>query len=139
MTLSGMESNTEVVFHIEWRVLSLPNRPIADSFLCWAKRAPAEITVAFHAAGTIRPWTFARGLLLEGLCEGVAGQGDVRITSGLGNLVLSLSSPYGTARLQTGTALVKHFLDCTYSIVSREEETIDIDAVLVQIFEKEGM
>ncbi|MFI9151677.1 SsgA family sporulation/cell division regulator [Streptomyces sp. NPDC053367] len=73
-------------------------------------------------------WTFARGLLADGL-HGPAGTGDVHIwPCGRARTVLEFHSPHGLALLQFDTAALRRFLLRTYAVVGAGHEDLG-DAV----------
>ncbi|KOU69115.1 SsgD protein [Streptomyces sp. MMG1533] len=75
-------------------------------------------------------WTFARGLLEEGLA-GPAGSGDVHLwPCGSDRTVVELHSPYGMALLQFDTAALRRFLLRTYAVVGAGSE--DVGAAVEQ-------
>ncbi|WP_330458998.1 SsgA family sporulation/cell division regulator [Streptomyces sp. NBC_00820] len=85
---------------------------------------PAHVT----ADGEVTSWTFARGLLAEGLVA-PAGPGAVRVrpygTDGTDGTLVELRTAHGTAALRFDTAVLHRFLLRTYSVVAPEEETVD--------------
>ncbi|KOG43717.1 SsgA family sporulation/cell division regulator [Streptomyces resistomycificus] len=81
-------------------------------------------------------WTFARGLLEEGL-TGPAGSGDVHLWPCGGALtVVELHSPCGLALLQFDTAALRRFLLRTYAVVGagREDVGAAVERGLTSLF-----
>lgn len=91
---------------------------------------PADpFAVAMHLearSGTV-VWTFARELLAEGL-YGPAGDGDVQVWPCLSNtggavVIIELSSPDGTAMLQTPSRDIAAFVAATERVVPAGHES----------------
>lgn len=107
----------------------------------WTYRAsePYAVTVAFQSGpGRWIEWVFARELIDAGLVR-QAGVGDVRIrperSLDRSVVVLEISSPEGTARLDIDLRSVAAFLDATAAIVplGDEEDYVDIDALIDEL------
>ncbi len=84
-------------------------------------------------------WTFARELLAEGLYDPI-GDGDVQVwpcLSGAGEavVVIELSSPSGTAALQTGSRGISEFVASTEELVPTGQESahLSMDSLLSQL------
>lgn len=101
-----------------------------ESKLSWSPEDPLMLTVTFPGAETVQ-WKFARDVMQDAAERGDAGLADVRVTWGNGIVVMTLSSDHGYISLVSRTPnLIGKFLDRTYSVVPRGEETIDIDALI---------
>jgi hypothetical protein len=82
---------------------------------------PYAVETMFRQGDLSITWTFARGLLTEGM-RAPAGDGDVRVwpsnsARGGARIFIELSPPSGTALVSLPRAFVEDFLDQTASIV----------------------
>lgn len=95
-------------------------------FLGYDVADPWAVTLAVGA----RQWLFARELLADGCIE-PAGHGDVVIRPDTGGtfdaVVVTLSSPSGTAELALPRGTVEALLDAADAIVPAGHEQIDWD------------
>jgi hypothetical protein len=97
---------------------------------------PYAVRVAFHTGGSdVVEWTFARGLLTDGVTHPV-GEGDVQVwpshSAGRPVVCLSLSSPSGRALFEAPLAELVEFLTKTYAVVptGSESDYVDVEAEL---------
>src|SRR4051794_37081160 len=97
---------------------------------------PYAVRVAFHTGGAdLVEWTFARGLLTDGVTHPV-GEGDVQVwpshSNGKPVVCISLSSPSGRAMFEAPLTELVEFLTKTYAVVptGSESEHVDVDAEL---------
>ena len=76
-------------------------------------------------------WTFARDLLDQGLWQS-AGDGDVQVWPGGGQVFLALCSPSGKAVLETPRQAIADFVARTQRVVpvGHESEHVDLDREL---------
>lgn len=102
--------------------------------------SPFAVTAVFHTREGDVVWVFARDLLEDGL-RAPAGQGDVALwPSGHGSnsvVCLALTSPSGSALLQTLRSDVRAFLDATLAVVpwGAEMDSQDLDAELAHLLD----
>jgi len=101
--------------------------PIAAT-LRYASTEPFAVHLDFPPevalAGEGVTWTFARGLLEEGL-RGPAGSGDVHIwPCGRSRTVVEFHSPLGMALLQFDTPALNRFLLRSYAVVAAGQEDV---------------
>jgi hypothetical protein len=126
-----------VTAKIELRLV-VPGSPslpvIAD--VTYDQSDPYAVRMAFHTGGSeIVEWTFARGLLTDGVTHPV-GEGDVQVwpshSAGSPVVCISLSSPSGRALFEAPLADVVEFLTRSYAVVptGSEAEHVDVDAEL---------
>ena len=104
-------------------------------------RDPFAVTMHLYATGGRVTWTFARDLLAEGLYE-PSGDGDVHVwpclsSKGEAVVVIELTSPDGTAMLQTSSRLVQRFVDDTCAVVplGQESRHLAMDDLLSRLLE----
>ncbi len=88
---------------------------------------PFAVSMHLEARSGTVVWTFARELLAEGL-YGPAGDGDVQVWPCLSNtggavVIIELSSPDGTAMLQTTSRDVAAFVAATERVVPPGHES----------------
>lgn len=100
--------------------------PLAGS-LAYDPADPYAVRMAITARSGLVVWTFARELLAEGLFD-PAGDGDVHVWPCLGStgeavVIIELSSPSGTAMLQTGSRGVQAFMEAVYAAVPAGSES----------------
>ena len=103
---------------------------------------PLAVRALFVAeGGSTVEWHFARDLLREGRTRRVddcMGEGDVRVWSAWSDdrpvVVLSLTSPDGSAALEIDMEEVRTFLDATEMLVPYDTEAVDVDSLLGRIF-----
>jgi len=112
-----------------------PSLPVTSE-LSYDHADPYAIKVAFHTGGTdVVEWTFARGLLTDGVTHPV-GEGDVQVwpshSGGKPVVCLSLSSPSGRALFEAPLSELVEFLTKTYAVVptGSEGEHVDVEAEL---------
>jgi len=112
-----------------------PSLPVIAE-LAYDHTDPYAVRVAFHTGGAdIVEWTFARGLLTDGVTHPV-GEGDVQVwpshSAGRPVVCLSLSSPSGRALFEAPLAELVEFLTKTYAVVptGSESEYVDVEAEL---------
>lgn len=112
--------------------------PVAAT-LTYSVSEPFAVSALFRTADGDITWVFARTLLDEGLTESV-GEGDVVIWPAHDDdgqtVCISLCSPGGNALLEADADEIRRFLDQSYRLVARgqESEHIDVDVILDQIF-----
>lgn len=120
--------------------------PFADSdvttssVVTWDSARPLELKFEFPEMSPPVEWTFGRDLIADAFNNMgvVAGQADVQVIVTLGTLMLSLTSPFGTATLRTGTDKLEALIRRTYEEVPTGEAEATavlpaLDAVLAQI------
>lgn len=126
-----------VTAEIELRLV-VPGSPalpvVAD--LHYDHADPYAVRVGFHTgAADVVEWTFARGLLTDGVTH-PAGEGDVQVwpshSAGRPVVCLSLSSPSGRALFEAPLTELVEFLTKTYAVVptGSESDFVDVDAEL---------
>ena len=100
---------------------------------------PYAVTMQLEARSGSVTWTFARDLLAEGLYH-PAGEGDVQIWPCLSNVgeavvIVELSSPDGTALLQTSSRAVQGFVNAIYQAVpdGGESAHVSMDALVSRL------
>src|ERR1700754_2885438 len=100
---------------------------------------PYAVTMKLEARSGSVTWTFARELLAEGVYS-PSGDGDVQVWPCLSNtgeavVIVELSSPDGTALLQTGSRAVQQFVTSIYDAVptGTESSHVSIDALVEQL------
>ena len=104
-------------------------------------RDPFAVTMDLFASGGRVTWTFARDLLAEGLYE-PSGDGDVHVwpclsSTGEAVVVIELTSPEGTAMLQTSSRLVRRFVDDTCAVVplGHESRHLAVDDLVARLLQ----
>lgn len=101
----------------------------------YTTRDPYAVQVTFCRPG-FNPvvWAFARDLLVVGLARPV-GLGDVRIAPQDSSVVLSLSSPEGTAQLAAQATDVHRFVSRMLDVIplGAESTFLDIDAEIAHL------
>jgi hypothetical protein len=112
-----------------------PSLPVTAE-LTYDHSDPYAVRVGFHTGGAeVVEWTFARGLLTDGVTHPV-GEGDVQVwpshAGGQPVVCLSLSSPSGRALFEAPLADLVEFLTKTYAVVptGSESEYVDVEAEL---------
>lgn len=89
---------------------------------------PFAVTLTSLSAHGEVEWVFARELLRDGLTE-QTGEGDIKVHSEFGAVVLELTSPTGRARLECARHSVELFVDDIYATVpdglERQSESLD--------------
>jgi hypothetical protein len=112
-----------------------PSLPVVADFN-YDQTDPYAVRVAFHTGGAdIVEWTFARGLLTDGVTHPV-GEGDVQVwpshSGGRPVVCISLSSPSGRAMFEAPLTQLVEFLTKSYAVVptGSESEHVDVDAEL---------
>lgn len=131
---------------ITMRLLGHPSdrgTPVLATFRYDSER-PFAVETAFHLSDVDVVWTYARGLLLDGL-QAHSGQGDVRVwpllphpSSGIEPMVrMELSSPTGHALLETESTDLRRFLDRSLAVCPEGEESalLDIDSWLASLLQ----
>ena len=112
-----------------------PSLPVTAE-LSYDHADPYAVRVAFHTgASEVVEWTFARGLLTDGVTHAV-GEGDVQVrpshSGGKPVVCLSLSSPSGRAMFEAPLAELVEFLTRTYAVVptGSESDYVDVETEL---------
>ena len=112
-----------------------PSLPVRADFT-YDQTDPYAVRVAFHTGGAeIVEWTFARGLLTDGVTHPV-GEGDVQVWPSHANgrpvVCISLSSPSGRAMFEAPLTQLVEFLTKTYAVVptGSESDYVDVEAEL---------
>lgn len=110
-----------------------------DAVLVFRRQDPFALTMHLATRSGVVTWTFARDLLVEGLYE-PAGQADVQVWPSLScaagaTVVVELSSPDGTAILQTPARTIAEFLNRTFEVVplGSESEHLPIDELILRL------
>lgn len=100
---------------------------------------PYAVTMRLEARSGSVTWTFARELLAEGLYE-PAGAGDVQVwpclsSNGEAVVIVELSSPDGSALLQTPTRAVQRFVTSVFEAVpaGTESRHVRLDDLVSQL------
>ncbi len=100
---------------------------------------PYAVTMKLEARSGSVTWTFARELLADGLFH-PSGDGDVQVWPCLSNtgeavVIIELSSPDGTALLQTPSRAVQGFVTLIFEAVPAgcESSHVSIDALVSQL------
>jgi hypothetical protein len=100
---------------------------------------PYAVTMRLEARCGSVTWTFARDLLAEGLYA-PAGDGDVQVWPCLSNcgeavVIIELSSPDGSALLQTPSRAVQAFVTAIYDAVpaGTESRHVSLDDLVAQL------
>ncbi len=126
-----------VTAEIELRLIvpGSPSLPVTAE-LSYDHADPYAVRVAFHTgASEVVEWTFARGLLTDGVTHEV-GEGDVQVrpshSGGKPVVCLSLSSPSGRAMFEAPLAELVEFLTRTYAVVptGSESDYVDVETEL---------
>jgi hypothetical protein len=114
-------------------VVGGPPLPVTSRF-AFSQDEPFAVTLRFLVEGDQWvTWTFARGLLEEGIST-AAGEGDVQIWPGIRDgercIFLHTRSPHGAATFVLPLNSVVEFLLSTYALVpsGTESDHLDIDA-----------
>ena len=108
--------------------------------LTYSIAEPFAISALFRTSDGNINWIFARDLLENGLTESV-GEGDVMIWPAHdadGEIIcISLSSPGGNALLEADSDELRRFLDQSYNIVKRGQESdyVNVDIFLDALFD----
>lgn len=132
-TVSGHGSVTTEV-RVRLRVLNTPLMIPLIVTLTYTGADPYAVRAAFDVGrGEPTVWLLARDLLQAGQ-QDRAGEGDVRVSPGNGNVLdLELDSPHGTARMELPAPDVAAFLTSTYRLVPAGGEP----AVLAEELDKQ--
>lgn len=99
---------------------------------------PFAVTTTFRTGEGDITWVFARDLLRDGLTESV-GEGDVAIRpahpSMGAKVLITLSSPSGSAKLEGQRDDLRLFVNEMYSLVPEDEEWryVKIDSVITEL------
>lgn len=126
-----------VTAEIELRLIvpGSPSLPVVAD-VTYDHADPYAVRVAFHTGGAdVVEWTFARGLLTDGVTHPV-GEGDVQVwpshSNGRPVVCISLSSPSGRAMFEAPLTPLVEFLTRTYAVVptGSESDHVDVDAEL---------
>lgn len=104
---------------------------------------PYEVKFGFQDPGKTvdaATWTFGRDILREGLlktAEKPAGHGDVKCGMSGKDVLLMLSSPFGTAEIAFQLRDMQIFVNNIYVIVPEGSEGVeeDLDAELAKLLE----
>ncbi|MEV7790952.1 SsgA family sporulation/cell division regulator [Streptomyces sp. NPDC087512] len=131
---------TVVERELELRLVLAPDHSVPiPARLTYLVDDPYAVHITFHIdSGHPVDWTFARGLLVEGVFR-PCGQGDVRVwpsKSGARSVVLmALSSPDGEALLEAPTAQVSAWLERTLLAVppGTEADRLGLDDGLAEL------
>lgn len=108
-----------------------------DGEFSFDPRDPYAVTMRLDARSGSVTWTFARDLLAEGIYE-PSGDGDVHVwpclsSTGQAVVIVELSSPDGSALLQTPSREVQAFVSEIYAAVPEGTETVEMDALVAQL------
>ena len=110
-----------------------------DGALSYDPSDPYAVSMTLAARAGQVTWTFARELLAEGLYR-PTGDGDVQVWPCLSNtgeavVIVELSSPDGTALLQTGSRVVQRFVAASYDAVPAgcEGAHLPLDDLVAQL------
>jgi hypothetical protein len=112
--------------------------PVAAT-LTYSVTEPFAVSALFRTTDGDINWVFARQLLDEGLTESV-GEGDVVIWPAHDDagetICISLCSPGGNALLEADSQEIRSFLEASYRLVARGEESdhVNVDDFLSQLF-----
>ena len=111
------------------------------SELRYDSRDPYAVTLVVSNRECRASWTFARELLLQGICE-PAGDGDVHVWPGLTDegevvLLIEMDASDGEIVLAADQSDVEAFVMATSELVQPgcESEHLDVDALIAAIFE----
>ncbi|ONK13966.1 SsgA family sporulation/cell division regulator [Streptomyces sp. MP131-18] len=113
---------TTIERELDLKLVLSPERGIpVPARLLYRTDDPYAVHVTFHIGSDVPVyWTFARELLVEGVCR-PAGQGDVRVwptrAQGHAVLCLALRSPDGEALLHAPAPAVAAWLERTLRLV----------------------
>ena len=133
--MSTRPDSVTSVIELRLVVPGSPSLPVTAD-ITYDHSDPYAVRVAFHTGSTeVVEWTFARGLLTDGVTRPV-GEGDVQVwpshSSGKPVVCLSLSSPSGRALFEAPLTELVEFLTKTYAVVptGSESDHVDVDAEL---------
>lgn len=91
---------------------------------------PFAMSATFHTGDGDITWVFARDLLSDGLRDEV-GEGDIRIRPGHpsngGHVLISLSSPSGTARIEASRSDLASFVNDVFTAVPAGSEWMHLN------------
>lgn len=132
-------SNADVTMPMELRLL-VPLQPALPLpvRLCYTLQDPYAVSLVFSGPDEDVIWVFARELLAAGLTL-PQGQGDVRIRpeirSGRRFVMISLTSPDGTAELEADAESIRTFITQTERVVARGQEhtVVNVDEALAAL------
>lgn len=119
-------------------VLDDENRVSLPATLAYDARDPFAVSATFRTGDGDITWVFARDLLRDGLVDCV-GEGDIVIRPAhpsRGSLVLlTLSSPSGSARLEGDRTQLRSFIDDVFDALPAGEEWqyIQVDRVIDEL------
>lgn len=115
------------------------NSHLIDTVLGYHRPDAYAVTMTFMTGDEPLTWTFARDLLIDGLCR-PTGDGDVHIapatTDGRAVVLITLSSPDGHLLLEAPSDQVVAFVDGTLDLVpaGTESSELDLDDLIGQLF-----
>ncbi|MDZ7578342.1 MAG: SsgA family sporulation/cell division regulator [Candidatus Nanopelagicales bacterium] len=119
-------------------VLDNDARVALPASVSYCANDPFAVTASFRTGEGNVTWVFARDLLRDGLTEAV-GEGDVAIRpvhpSRGAKVLITLSSPSGSARLEGPRDDLRLFVNDMYSLVPEDEEWryVRIDSVINEL------
>lgn len=136
---SDGSTNADVTMPMELRLL-VPLQPALPLpvRLRYTRLDPYAVSLIFSGPDEDVTWVFARELLAAGLTL-PQGQGDVRIRpeirAGRRYVMISLTSPDGTAELEADADAVRSFVSLTERVVARGQEhtVVNVDAALAAL------
>lgn len=111
-------------------VLDEDTRVALTATLQYSASDPFAMSATFRTGDGDITWVFARDLLADGLTESV-GEGDIHIRPGHPSrgapVIISLSSPSGTARIEAPRAELSAFVNDVYTAVPAGSEWMYLD------------
>lgn len=119
-------------------VLDDNTRVALTATLQYSASDPFATSATFRTGDGDITWVFARDLLRDGLGDAV-GEGDIHIRPGHpsrgANVIISLTSPSGTARIEAARGDLVSFVDDVYTAVPSGSEWmyLDFDAELSEL------
>jgi hypothetical protein len=119
-------------------VLDDENRVSLPATLVYDVRDPFAVSATFSTGDGDITWVFARDLLRDGLVDAV-GEGDIVIRPAhpsRGSLVLlTLSSPSGSARLEGDRDMLREFVNEIFDVLPEGDEWqhIQVDRVIDEL------
>ncbi|MCH9815426.1 MAG: SsgA family sporulation/cell division regulator [Actinomycetia bacterium] len=95
---------------------------------------PYAVTLTIFTESGDVEWVFARDLLRDALSDSV-GQGDIRLRSDVGAVIIDLSSPSGEAQLECARRSVEQFISSIYDAVPDGSESglADVDGWIQEL------
>lgn len=131
----GNNRHQHVFANVPMRLIAESGDVPVSAELQYTSRDPFAVRATFRRKGYAPVvWTFARDLLLVGVARH-AGIGDVQVFPEDSAVVLSLSSPEGSARLAAPAIEIRRFASRMLGVVPAGDEPafIDIDAELASL------